>query len=352
MRRNLTLILQLVLTVLLVGAVVFRVFSGDRNGPEIVLPDSDIVLTNSTTDAQLFEGLTASDETDGDVSDTLRLESVTKVSDNLVLLVYAAKDKSNNVSTVTRALMTNGTFAYKGMVEAASQQTDAGDVESDMSYPAESGLAASSETVIPGESSLPQDSSLPSDTSLPADTDSSLASSQTVVPDTESIPADESEAADSSVEESIPQETESVETDESTSYVYDSEMSTEDTYDVEQFVNVSKDPSSFAKADIETLNERLRNANNMSISRLPDGYPVIRLNAYAVSKRASEKFTALDFISDIRDDADPSADIFGRISVTGNGNLDKPGIYTVNYYVTDSDGNRSNVAHLIVVVTK
>ena len=85
---------------------------------------------------------------------------------------------------------------------------------------------------------------------------------------------------------------------------------------------------------------------------LPDGYPVIRLNTYAVSKRATENFSALDFISDIRDDADPTADIFGRISVTGNGNLDKPGIYTVNYYVTDSEGNRSNVAHLIVVVTK
>lgn len=309
-------------------------------GPEIVLPDSDMVLTNSTTDAQLFEGLTASDETDGDVSDTLRLESVTKVSDNLVLLVYAAKDKSNNVSTVTRALMTNGTFAYKGMVEAIGEQKPDRGAESDISYPSESGLAASSETVIPGDSSLP------------SDTESSIASSLAVVPDTESIPADESEISDSSVEESVPQETESTDTDESTSYVYDTEMSTEDTYSVEQFVNVEKDPSSFAKADIETLNERLRNANNMSISRLPDGYPVLRLNTYALSKRASEKFTALDFISDIRDDADPTADIFGRISVTGNGNLDKPGIYTVNYYVTDSDGNRSNVAHLIVVVTK
>ena len=140
--------------------------------------------------------------------------------------------------------------------------------------------------------------------------------------------------------------------DESTAYIYDTEMSTEDNYDVKQFVNIEKDPSSFAKTDIETLDERLRNANNMSISRLPDGYPVIRLGTYAVSKRASEKFSALDFISDIRDDADPTADIFGRISVTGNGNLDKPGIYTVNYYVTDSEGNRSNVAHLIVVVTK
>ena len=335
-RRHLALILQLILTVILVGAVVFRVFSSDRNGPEIVLPDSDIVLTDSTTDAQLFEGLTASDDADGDVSDSLKLESVTKVSDNLVLLVYAAKDKSNNVSTVTRALMTNGTFTYKGMIEAVGEPAAPGSAESDISYPPESGLAASSETMIPGESSIP------------SGTETSLA----VVPDTESIPADESEIADSSAEESIPQETESTDIDESTAYIYDTKMSTEDNYDVKQFVNIEKDPSSFAKTDIETLDERLRNANNMSISRLPDGYPVIRLGTYAVSKRASEKFSALDFISDIRDDADPTADIFGRISVTGSGNLDKPGIYTVNYYVTDSEGNRSNVAHLIVVVTK
>ncbi|MBR3153446.1 MAG: hypothetical protein IKF10_00395 [Lachnospiraceae bacterium] len=345
-RRHLALILQLVLTVILVGAVVFRVFSSDRNGPEIVLPDSEMVLTGSTTDAQLFEGLTASDETDGDVSDTLKLESVTKVSDNLVLLVYAAKDKSNNVSTVTRALMTNGTFTYKGMIEAADEPAAPGGVESDTSsdtsYPPESGLAASSETVIPGDSSLPSDTE--SSLAVVPDTDS--------IPDTESIPEDESETVDSSVEESTPTETESAVADESTAYIYDTEMSTEDNYDVKQFVNIEKDPSSFAKTDIETLDERLRNANNMSISRLPDGYPVIRLNTYAVSKRATENFSALDFISDIRDDADPTADIFGRISVTGNGNLDKPGIYTVNYYVTDSEGNRSNVAHLIVVVTK
>ena len=170
-RRHLALILQLILTVILVGAVVFRVFSSDRNGPEIVLPDSDIVLTDSTTDAQLFEGLTASDDADGDVSDSLKLESVTKVSDNLVLLVYAAKDKSNNVSTVTRALMTNGTFTYKGMIEAVGEPAAPGSAESDISYPPESGLAASSETMIPGESSIP------------SGTETSLA----VVPDTGSF---------------------------------------------------------------------------------------------------------------------------------------------------------------------
>ena len=342
-RKHLTLILQLVLIVILVGAVIFRAFSGDRKAPEIMLPDGDIVLTESTTEAQLFEGITASDETDGDVSDTLRLESVTKVSDNLVLLVYAAKDNNNNVSTATRALMTNGTFKYKGMVRTGSEQAAAAGVESGSSYPSESGLASSREAEIPDESSLPSDT----ESSLPA------------VPDTESIPADESEIADSSVVESLPQQTESTdgatestESVESNSYVYDSEMSTEDNYDVKRFVDVTKDPSNFTEADIETLGERLRNANNMSISRLPDGYPVIRLNTYAVSKRTSESFTALDFISDIRDDTDTTTDIFGRISVTGNGDLDKEGIYTVNYYVTDSDGNKSNVAHLIVVVSK
>ena len=346
-RKHLIVILQLLLTLILIGAVVFRALSGDHKGPEIAVPDVDIVLTESTTDDQLFEGLTASDETDGDVSDTLRLESVTKVSDNLVLLVYAAKDKSNNVSTVTRALMTNGTCRYKGMIEAGNgEQNDAPGAESFSSYPSESGLAASLEDT-------------PIYSSLSSAIESSADSSIAVVPDTESIPADESVTPDSSVEESLPQETDSTEeATESTesgvneSYVYDSEMSTEDNYDVARYVDVAKDPSSFEKSDIETLGERLRNANNMSISRLPDGYPVIRLNTYAVSKKASESFSALEYISDIRDDADSTTDIFGRISVTGNGNLDKAGIYTVNYYVMDSDGNRSNVAHLIVVVTK
>lgn len=342
-RKHLIVILQLVLIMILAGGVAFSVFSGDRKGPEIALPDSDAVLTENTTDAQLFEGITATDDTDGDVSDTLRLESVTKVSDNLVLLVYAAKDRSNNVSTVTRALMTNGNFKYKGMIEAGStDQTAAESRVSESSYPSDSGVAASRE-----ENAVPHDES-----SVSSESELSHASSLPAVPDTESIPSDESVAADSSVAESLPEDTESTDSGESTAYVYDSEMSTEDNYDVAQFVDTGKDPSSFAKADIEALGERLRNANNMSISRLPDGYPVIRLNAYAVSKRASETFSALDYISDIRDDADSTTDIFGRISVTGNTDLDKTGIHTVNYYVTDSEGKRSNVAHLIVVVTK
>ena len=342
-RKHLIVILQLVLIMILAGGVAFSVFSGDRKGPEIALPDSDAVLTENTTDAQLFEGITATDDTDGDVSDTLRLESVTKVSDNLVLLVYAAKDRSNNVSTVTRALMTNGNFKYKGMIEAGStDQTAAESRVSESSYPSDSGVAVSRE-----ESAVPHDES-----SVSSESELSHASSLPAVPDTESIPSDESVAADSSVAESLPEDTESTDSGESTAYVYDSEMSTEDNYDVAQFVDIGKDPSSFAKADIEALGERLRNANNMSISRLPDGYPVIRLNTYAVSKRASETFSALDYISDIRDDADSTTDIFGRISVTGNTDLDKTGIHTVNYYVTDSEGKRSNVAHLIVVVTK
>ena len=166
-RKHLIVILQLLLTLILIGAVVFRALSGDHKGPEIAVPDVDIVLTESTTDDQLFEGLTASDETDGDVSDTLRLESVTKVSDNLVLLVYAAKDKSNNVSTVTRALMTNGTFRYKGMIEAGNgEQNDAPGAESFSSYPSESGLAASLEDT-PIDSSLSSAIESSADSSIP-----------------------------------------------------------------------------------------------------------------------------------------------------------------------------------------
>lgn len=303
-RKLFYLILQLILVAALLGGVVFKFISGDRTGPEIILPDNATVLSGGVTEQQLLYGVTAKDDRSGDVSDSLRIESVTETAENIVDLVYVAKDKSNNVSKVSVTMMTDGTFVYGDTVgEKEPGENEAPDSQT---HPEGSGQASSAESL----------------TAL----------------------ADASADAESSELEPVEESTESV------VLVFDSEMSTEDTYAVEQFVDPSRDPSSFTETDMETLNERLRQANNIAISRMPDGCPVLRLNRYALIKGSADEFSALPYVSYVRDDADSSENMLAEISIQGTEDLDQTGIHTVSYYVTDSEGNRSNVAHMIVVV--
>ena len=56
------------------------------------------------TEPELLEGMSAIDEKDGDVSDTLTVESVYNVDDSTVVVSYAAKDNDNNVTKFKRTL--------------------------------------------------------------------------------------------------------------------------------------------------------------------------------------------------------------------------------------------------------
>lgn len=83
-------VIVLIICVLLLG--------GDSTGPVITIP-SDLQYRSGMTDDELLAGVTAVDSKDGDVSDTLMVESVVELSDgNNVKITYAAQDRSNNIS--------------------------------------------------------------------------------------------------------------------------------------------------------------------------------------------------------------------------------------------------------------
>lgn len=73
-------------------------FEADRTGPEINFSNQDFVYKDGMTDSELLQGVTAFDEKDGNVSDSLAVESVYAVDDTEVYITYVAKDKSNNIS--------------------------------------------------------------------------------------------------------------------------------------------------------------------------------------------------------------------------------------------------------------
>lgn len=72
----------------------------DKKGPVITVPEDGTITYRAEEDKKiLLEGVTAVDEKDGDVSDTLMVESVRQTGNNdKAVVTYTALDHSHNVS--------------------------------------------------------------------------------------------------------------------------------------------------------------------------------------------------------------------------------------------------------------
>lgn len=104
MRKIIVTILA-VLSAILACAFFWLKGQGDYTPPVISFPHNEITFTEGEDKDILLKGVTAIDETDGDVSDTLVVESVIPMRDELrATVIYYAKDKSNNVGKATRTI--------------------------------------------------------------------------------------------------------------------------------------------------------------------------------------------------------------------------------------------------------
>lgn len=94
------IILGLAGCIILTAGVGYLLYSSDRTGPVIRLDESSSLSYTEGEDKQkLLEGVTAIDKKDGDVSDTLMVESVIPaLSGNKATVTYVAVDKHNNVT--------------------------------------------------------------------------------------------------------------------------------------------------------------------------------------------------------------------------------------------------------------
>lgn len=98
------LVLLTVITVLLAAAVIVVRFMNDRTGP-VVTVKSDLTYHNGITEEELLDGVTARDNRDGDVSDSLRVTAIYPgENDGQAVVVYMAKDSQNNVTKYIRIL--------------------------------------------------------------------------------------------------------------------------------------------------------------------------------------------------------------------------------------------------------
>ena len=98
----------LVICIGLGAGVVYMREQSDRQAPEIICTDETAAEYNpGMSDAQLLKGIKAIDDKDGDVSDSLTVESVYEVDDSNVVVTYVAKDASNNIAKLKRNMSTD-----------------------------------------------------------------------------------------------------------------------------------------------------------------------------------------------------------------------------------------------------
>jgi hypothetical protein len=76
-----------------------RVWIGRDKTPPSITFDKKKEYKQDMTEKELLEGVTAWDEKDGDVTDSLKIEFlVSNTDENTVVVTYVARDKSNNIT--------------------------------------------------------------------------------------------------------------------------------------------------------------------------------------------------------------------------------------------------------------
>ncbi|MCC8101416.1 MAG: DUF5011 domain-containing protein [Clostridiales bacterium] len=234
------------------GGLVYLRVAEDHTAPEISYSDT-IVYSDGMTEEELLEGVIATDDEDGDVSDTLTVERVVTNSDEArATVIYVAKDSHNNIAKVTRV------------------------IDYDMEEETETEEETEPETVTVKTSAVQSE----------ADTE------------TEDTDTDTTGMTDTMAQESE------------------------------------------SETQVQTESEE----------ELAEDAPRITLKQTRVTIQIGDSFEPTDYVDSITDDYDNKYTLWRRIQIEGNYDTSIAGIYQLVYYVTDTSGNSSNRATLLLIV--
>lgn len=115
----------------------FLYLNKDRRGPEIIIPNETIIYNENDDLDSLLNGVTAKDDVDGDVSDSLIVEAVYPSADGKkAKVVYAAMDSSNNVAKNQRLV------DYVSSEDAVQTEETAPETETESEAVTEAGMTA------------------------------------------------------------------------------------------------------------------------------------------------------------------------------------------------------------------
>lgn len=135
-RRRLQILLLAAAVIMVILYIVNRwvLYSRfDRSTPEITFDSEVLEVSAAVTEEELLNGVTAADKKDGDVTDTIIIESISKMlGDHERIVTYAAFDKDNHVGKAQRKIRytdyTSPRFSLDGPLEAGTMNAEMSDI--------------------------------------------------------------------------------------------------------------------------------------------------------------------------------------------------------------------------------
>ena len=127
--QRVVLVLTLLAAALMIAAVLKTVGFSDTDGPEITMDESSITVDVDCTDEELLQGITAVDKKDGDVTDSLVVESLSNfIEKGRRQVTVAAFDQDHNVTKATREVVydnyTSPRFSLSGPLRFAANSDE------------------------------------------------------------------------------------------------------------------------------------------------------------------------------------------------------------------------------------
>lgn len=102
MRKIVAVLCTLDVILLAFGIVVY--LGEDRTPPVIRVEETELEYREGMSDEELLSGVTAVDETDGDVTGSLVVEKVAEIGNGTVIVTFGATDESGNVGKGSRRM--------------------------------------------------------------------------------------------------------------------------------------------------------------------------------------------------------------------------------------------------------
>ncbi len=290
-------ILSIAIAALLIGAVVYTAINTDHEGPVINVPADDVLYKEGDDTSALLTSVTAIDEQEGDVTETLIIENVIPLSDDTqAKVIYAAKDSHNNITKTDRIIQ------YEPLPEpvAATGTTD----------PAAREAAIRVAALIAEKTK--QAAALPEDRTETAEEEAEEQNNNTGLND---IVAGAAVVTESRQQEEKPEDEP------------EPEPAAEPVPESEPVVQ----PEADGPADPTPTQDA----------------PKVTLTTKSISMYQGDAFNPYAFIASA---TDSGVDVTHLVKTSGSVDVSKAGSYTVSYFAVDADGHKSNTATLAVQV--
>lgn len=160
--------------------------------------------------------------------------------------------------------------------------------------------------------------------------------------------SDEAGEVEYSPEEILIDEPETIE-EEKTDAAEQSEDETAGTIDTAEETEALEDTAEETEAPEDTVEET--EAPGEAVEEIVDpSVPVLTLKESQIEIRVGESFSVISAVEDITDDVDSRSDLFRRIRVHGDYNLQVAGTYQLEYIVSDYQGHDSLPKILTLIV--